>query len=163
MKQAQREFADFYEATRDDCLRIVLASTADSVLAEDLVAEAYARAWSSWRSVRRHPAPVAWVIRTALNVRVSWWRRRRREVSSAQPDADLAVQATTRVDGSLMQALRQLPRRQREVVALRVFLDLDTQGTAEVLGIAEGTVKAHLARAVAALRGQFSHHTFAGG
>jgi len=48
--------------------------------------------------------------------------------------------------------LRRLPARQREVVALRVLLDLDTETTAEVLGIAPGTVTAHLYRAVAALR-----------
>jgi RNA polymerase sigma-70 factor (ECF subfamily) len=50
--------------------------------------------------------------------------------------------------------LRQLPRRQREVSAFRVFLDLDTEETANALGIAEGTVTAHLSRAVSALRGQ---------
>ena len=53
-----------------------------------------------------------------------------------------------------MAALRRLPARQREVIALRTFLDLDTQTTAQVLGIAAGTVTAHLSRAVAALRGQ---------
>ncbi len=51
-----------------------------------------------------------------------------------------------------MAALLRLPARQRQVVALRLFLDLDTARTAEVLGIAPSTVKAHLARALAALR-----------
>jgi RNA polymerase sigma factor (sigma-70 family) len=51
-----------------------------------------------------------------------------------------------------MAALLRLPARQRQVVALRVFLDLDTQRTAEVLGVAPSTVKAHLARALGALR-----------
>ena len=51
-----------------------------------------------------------------------------------------------------MAALRRLPARQREVLALRIFLDLDTETTAKVLGIAPGTVMAHLSRAVAALR-----------
>jgi RNA polymerase sigma-70 factor (ECF subfamily) len=53
-----------------------------------------------------------------------------------------------------MRTLAALPRRQREVVALRVFLDLDTRETARVLGIAQGTVTAHLARAIAALRAE---------
>jgi len=48
----------------------------------------------------------------------------------------------------------RLPARQRQVVALRLFLDLDTGRTAEVLGIAPGTVQAHLGRAIAALRGE---------
>lgn len=46
----------------------------------------------------------------------------------------------------------RLPVRQRQVVALRLFLDLDTGRVSEVLGIAPGTVRAHLARAMAALR-----------
>jgi DNA-directed RNA polymerase specialized sigma24 family protein len=46
----------------------------------------------------------------------------------------------------------RLPGRQRQVVALRLFLDLDTGRTAEVLGVAPGTVQAHMGRAMAALR-----------
>ena len=56
------------------------------------------------------------------------------------------------VDPRIMAALMRLPARQRQVVALRLFLDLDTARTAEVLSIAPSTVKAHLARALAALR-----------
>ena len=51
-----------------------------------------------------------------------------------------------------MAALMRLPDRQRQVVALRLFLDLDTGRTAAALGIAPGTVQAHLGRAIAALR-----------
>ena len=54
--------------------------------------------------------------------------------------------------------LQRLPARQRQVVALRIFLDLDTAQTADVLGIAPGTVTAHLARALAALRTEFAAH-----
>ena len=56
------------------------------------------------------------------------------------------------VDPRIMAALMRLPARQRQVVALRLFLDLDTASTAEALNIAPSTVKAHLARALAALR-----------
>ncbi len=61
--------------------------------------------------------------------------------------------AGTSVDPRIMAALLRLPARQRQVVALRLLLDLDTAGTAQVLGIAPGTVQAHLGRALAALRG----------
>jgi RNA polymerase sigma-70 factor (ECF subfamily) len=148
----QAEFAEFYETSRDVCLRAVTACVADHPLAEDLVAEAFARAWTSWRDVSRHPAPRAWVVRTALNARVSLWRRHRREVPLADHPAASAYDRSEMVDAVLIAALRRLPVRQREVVALRVLLDLDTQTTAEVLGIAPGTVTAHLSRAVAALR-----------
>ena len=56
------------------------------------------------------------------------------------------------VDPRIMAALMRLPARQRQVVALRLILDLDTNGTAEMLGITPNTVMAHMARALAALR-----------
>jgi RNA polymerase sigma factor (sigma-70 family) len=152
------DFAQFYREAKDECLFAVLVSVGDPDTAQDLVAEAFARAWASWPTVSRHPAPAAWVVRTALNAGVSRWRRRRREV----PVPDLALVADRPaageaagggVDPRIMAALLRLPARQRQVVALRLFLDLDTERTAQVLGIAPGTVQAHLGRAMAALRG----------
>ena len=151
MRDEQREFAEFYQASRDSCLRAVTAVVGDHQLAEELVAEAFARAWTSWAKVGRHAAPRAWVVRTALNLGVSWWRRRHREVPLADHDAAVPADPSG-VDPALIAALRRLPTRQREVLALRIFLDLDTETTAKVLGIAPGTVMAHLSRAVAALR-----------
>jgi RNA polymerase sigma factor (sigma-70 family) len=63
------------------------------------------------------------------------------------------------MDAALLAGLRRLPPRQREVIALRVFLDLDTQATAAALGIAPGTVGAHLSQAVATLRRHLSSRT----
>jgi len=153
----QLEFQEFYAASRDACLRAVLAAVGDRQLAEDLVAEAFTRAFTSWSTVRRHPAPPAWIVRTALNTRVSWWRRRRREVALEDGDETPSAPAAEPSSGSgldpaLLALLRRLPERQREVIAFRVFLDLDTKTTAEVLGIAPGTVTAHLSRAVSTLR-----------
>jgi len=152
MGHERDEFADFYRASRDSCLRTVTAVTGDRELAEEQVAEAFARAWMSWGKVRRHAAPRAWVVRTALNTGASWWRRRRREVPLAGHDAAAPAGTSDGVDPALIAALRRLPARQREVLALRIFLDLDTETTAKVIGIAPGTVTAHLSRAVAALR-----------
>jgi RNA polymerase sigma-70 factor (sigma-E family) len=151
----QLEFTEFYRAERDRCLRAVLAIVSDRQLAEDLVAEAFTRAWMSWQKVRRHPVPRAWVVRTALNLRVSWWRRRRREIAlgEAYDIADATCRDPT-MEPRLLAVLRQLPRRQREVIVFRVFLDLDTETTAQALGMARGTVTAHLSRAVATLRAQ---------
>ena len=56
------------------------------------------------------------------------------------------------VDPRIMAALIRLPPRQRQVVALRLVMDLDTSRTAELLGITPNTVMAHMARALAALR-----------
>jgi RNA polymerase sigma factor (sigma-70 family) len=157
MGSQRLDFAEFYREARDECLRAVLVSVGDQDTAQELVAEAFARACASWRKVSSHPAPAAWVVRTALNVNISRWRRRRREVAVPDPGAvaDLTSVKTAAdgpVDPRIMAALLRLPARQRQVVALRLFLDLDTGRTAEVLGIAPSTVKAHLARALAALR-----------
>jgi len=153
----QLDFAEFYRSAADECLRTVLVSVGDQDTAQELVDEAFARAWASWRTVSRHPAPKAWVVRTALNTGISRWRRRHREVPvpdlARVADLPAASGASARlVDPQVMAALARLPARQRQVVALRLILDLDTARTAEVLGIAPGTVMAHLGRAMAALR-----------
>jgi DNA-directed RNA polymerase specialized sigma24 family protein len=98
------------------------------------------------------------VVRTALNANISRWRRRRREVSMRDPGvaADLptiSAASASPVDPRIMAALMRLPARQRQVVALRLILDLDTNRTAEMLGITPNTVMAHMGRALAALRG----------
>jgi RNA polymerase sigma-70 factor (ECF subfamily) len=152
----QPDFVEFYRSAANECLRTVMVATGNLDTAQELVDEAFARAWASWRTVSRHPAPKAWVVRTALNLGISRWRRRRREVS--MPDlarvTDIAAPAEpdSLADPRIMAALLRLPARQRQVVALRVILDLDTARTAKVLGIAPNTVMAHLGRAMAALR-----------
>jgi RNA polymerase sigma factor (sigma-70 family) len=151
VEEDQREFAEFYAAAWGDCLRIVMVSVADRPLAEDLVAEAFTRAWASWQKVRGLAEPRAWVIRTAMNARVSWWRRHRKEVTLGSQDT-LATSQDLAVDSRLVAALRRLPVRQREVIALRLLLDLDTSATAEMLGISTSTVTTHLHRAIGALR-----------
>jgi len=154
VERKRQEFTEFYASAKDDCLRIVLVSVGDRQLAEDLVAEAFTRAWMSWRKVRDHPSPRAWVVRTALNVNVSWWRRRRREVLADDVSPPPADQRPTPLDEALVRAIRALPLRQREVITLRMFFDLDTETTAKTLGISPGTVGAHLHRGLAALRAQ---------
>jgi RNA polymerase sigma factor (sigma-70 family) len=152
------DFAEFYRTSRDECLRTVLVSVGDQDTAQEMVAEAFARACASWRTVSRHPAPAAWVVRTALNANVSRWRRRHREVPVPDPGLVTDMPATSAlsvssVDPRIMAALMRLPARQRQVIALRLILDLDTNSTAEMLGITPNTVMAHMARALAALRG----------
>jgi len=150
------EFAEFFQASWEPCLKAVVASTGSVQLAEDQVAEAFARAWLSWRKVRRHPAPRAWVVRAALNTGASWWRRRIHELPLAGHDAAAPHDADDGLDAALLTALRHLPERQREVIALRVFLDLDIDTIAAHLEIAPGTVRVHLSRAMTTLRRELS-------
>lgn len=97
------------------------------------------------------------MVRTALNASVSSWRKRRRD----QPllngtDIAAAGGLADPMGRELIAALLRLPVRQRQVIAFRIFLDLDTAGTAEALGIAPGTVKAHLSHGLAALRDELT-------
>ena len=152
LSQGNAEFAEFFAASWEPCLRAVAASTGNMTLAEDQVAEAFARAWASWPKVSDHPAPTAWVVRTALNAGASWWHRRSKETALTSPVIAVPGSQGTGLDTAVLTALRRLPPRQREVIVLRVFLDLDIDTTARQLGIAPGTVRAHLSRAMAALR-----------
>ncbi|HEV2377884.1 MAG TPA: sigma-70 family RNA polymerase sigma factor [Streptosporangiaceae bacterium] len=157
MGTRRADFTEFYRRAKDECFFTVLVTVGDRETAQELVAEAFARAWACWPAVSKHPAPRAWVVRTALNANISRWRRHRREVPVPDPGsvADLPTAdeaADSSVDPRIMATLMRLPERQRQVVALRLFLDLDTDHTAQVLGIAPGTVQAHLGRAIATLR-----------
>jgi RNA polymerase sigma factor (sigma-70 family) len=148
------EFALFYGLRRDAVFRAVLAVGGDRCTAEDAVAEAFARAWSRWARVGRHPNPTAWVILTALNVRRSWWRRLRRELLGTPPERSAPTGGAdlTPLSAEIRAAIMALPRRQREVVALRILAQLTAEETGEALGIAPATVHVHLHRAFAALR-----------
>jgi RNA polymerase sigma-70 factor (sigma-E family) len=149
------EFLEFYNGSKDRCLRSVVGLGLRPDEAEEALAEAYMRAWSRWATVSNHQAPEAWVVRTAVNANISWWRRRRREHAVADvPDQAADHHGATR-DAQhldLIAAMRGLPRAQRQVVVMRYLLDLTTDQTAQELGIAPGTVASHLHRGLAALR-----------
>jgi RNA polymerase sigma-70 factor (ECF subfamily) len=146
----QPEFDAFYRRSKDKCFRAVLASVGNTSEADDLLAEAYTRAWQKWDTVSTHPAPEAWIVLVAMNLhRDNWrsnrfWSRLRPASNVAAPELDL--------DLDLLKALRELPERQREVVVMRILLDHDTDQVAQALGIAPATVSVHLHRGLAALR-----------
>ncbi|MGH9127878.1 MAG: SigE family RNA polymerase sigma factor [Acidimicrobiales bacterium] len=153
VEAAQAGFTEFYAAARDSCLSTVTVLVGDHQLAEELVAEAFSRAWLSWKTVSRHPAPEAWVVRVALNLHVSRWRHLRREtLLLGEAKAEPSCQDHPEPEDDLLSAVRQLPPRQREVIALRVLLDLDAATTAKALDISPKTVGVHLHRALARLR-----------
>lgn len=149
-RRVPSEFEAFYLAAKDPCFRALIATVGSVHDADELLAEAFTRSLKRWNTVRSHPRPEAWVVRTALNLHRDQWRRSSRQ-RRAMARSD-AVPFTEPVDTSVIEAVRSLPERQREVVALRVLLDLSAEETAEVLGIDAGTVGTHLRRALATLR-----------
>lgn len=120
--------------------------------AEEIVQEAFVRTLARWRSVESSD-PSGYVRSAVINLCRSRFRRRVVPLRppGTEPSAEVAAARNARRD-AVLAALATLPVRQREVVALRYFGGLSTTETAAELSIAEGTVKAHLHRGLAALR-----------
>ena len=121
----------------------------DSAAAEDVAAEALARAFAEWPRIQYLPYREAWVLRVALNLALDTVRRKV-PVVRPMPAVDTEDVATLRV--ALWAALKTLPRRQREIVVLRHIAGLTDAEIAESLEISPLTVKTHMARGIAALR-----------
>ena len=120
----------------------------DRAEAEDLAQEALARALVRWPRVVAYAD--AWVGRVAVNLALDRVRRDRRALLEATERGIEDPCAAERLD--LVQALRGLPRRQRDVVVLRYLLDHSEQDVAGALGVSVGSVKTHASRGLAALR-----------
>jgi RNA polymerase sigma-70 factor (sigma-E family) len=122
----------------------------DAGAAEDFAQEALARAYRDWSTVAQLSSPEAWVHRVGMNLAHSWYRRlaRGRRAPQAVPPAPADHDDAL----ALRRAVGALPRRQRQAVVIRYFLDWSVADTADVMGCAEGTVRALTAQALAALR-----------
>ncbi len=146
------DFESFYLLAKDDCFKALCVTVSSRDEAEDLLSEAFTRAWANWKTVSTHDAPSAWVVRTALNLHRDRWRKRnnmRRHLALAPLAHHDQIEF---VDQTLLNKIRELPEQQRLVIAYRVLLDLSTERTARELQIAEGTVSTHLKRGLATLR-----------
>lgn len=146
------DFESFYLLAKDDCFRALCVTVPSRDEAEDLLSEAFARAWENWKTVATHAAPSAWVVRTALNLHRDRWRKRtnlRRHLAFVPLAHHDRFEL---VDRTLINVIRALPEQQKLVIAYRVLLDLSTEQTALELQIAEGTVSTHLKRGLATLR-----------
>jgi RNA polymerase sigma factor (sigma-70 family) len=117
--------------------------------AEDAAAEALARAHASWRKVGRLSYRDAWVLRIAANVAIDM-ARKRRNLPLEFEHTDMEEQTVLRV--ALVAALGALPRRQREVIALRWLEGFSEAEIANCLRISVGTVKKTTHKGMAALR-----------
>lgn len=118
--------------------------------AEDAAVEAFAAAYARWKRVGGLPWRDGWVCRTAFHQALAQARGTGRQPEP--PAAALPLEDGVVLRTSMVQALRRLPRRQREAVALRYLIDLPEREVAAVLGVSTGSVKVHLHRGLAALR-----------
>ena len=133
--------------------RVARRILGDPCAAEDIAAEALSRAYANWPRVSQLSYRDAWVLRVATNLALNATRRRRLLFPGVEARRDDDA-ATTRV--ALAGALQRLPARQREVVVLRHLAGLSEPEVAVRLGVSLGTVKTHLRRGHAALRGRLA-------
>jgi RNA polymerase sigma-70 factor (sigma-E family) len=157
--QRDAEFSEYAAAERRRLLRTArLLSVGDEASAEELVQTTLTRLYVHWPKVRRAHDPVSYGLKALTNAFIDERRRAhwRREQLADAPDAGRGADPADGRDPDLRQAmlaaLAGLPPRQRAVVVLRHWLDLDVAATASVLGCSTGTVKSQNAKALEHLR-----------
>jgi RNA polymerase sigma-70 factor (ECF subfamily) len=154
-RSARPGFAEVAADQLDSVYRYLVFLTGDRSAAEDLAAETFEKAFRGWRRFDpRRGTPRAWLCQIARTVAIDWFRaearRRRREETYTR---ELALDATDAAFGDglsapLEAALRGLSPAEREVVALRVLLELDGPSAARVLGISQTACSTRLSRAL---------------
>src|SRR4051812_31094447 len=168
---AAREFADVVLAHRPQIFRFLLASTRDVDLAETLTQECFLKAHRSWDSFRGESSALTWLMRIAINLEKDHWRNRRLQfwrhartnsvdvddASDWLPSGERTVEqhliAKEKV-AQVWEVVAKLSGRQKTIFLLRYVEELELADIARSTGLSEGTVKAHLSRAVSKVRAE---------
>ncbi|MCD9873370.1 SigE family RNA polymerase sigma factor [Streptomyces sp. NR30] len=149
------EFEEYVRARHDALLRSARRLVHDPLDAQDLLQTALVRTYRRWDRIADKRLADAYLRRVMINTRTEWWRARKiQELPSAQlPDTSVEDCTEQHADRALlMEVIRTLPHQQRAVVVLRHWEQMSTQETAAALGMAPGTVKSTLHRALTQLR-----------
>lgn len=145
-------FDAFYTGTSRRVLHQMYAMTGNLADAQDLVQEAYARAWQRWSSVSTYDDPEAWVRTVAWRLAASRWRKTKNGLAAMLRHGPADHAAEPSIDNvALVTALRQVPEAQRRTIVLHHLVGLSVAEVAHEMRTPEGTVKARLARGRAAL------------
>lgn len=165
------EFERVVAIHRPQIFRFLLASTRDIDLAETLTQECFLKAHRNWASFRGESTAMTWLMRIAINLQKDHWRNRRMQfwrqtrtnavdldeasdwLPSGETSQEQRLLARERVS-QVWHAVEGLSERQRTVFLLRFVEELELTQIAETTGLSEGTVKAHLSRALARVRGE---------
>jgi RNA polymerase sigma-70 factor (sigma-E family) len=146
-----------YAAARGPALvRFAALLTGDDHRAQDLAQDVLARAYVRWRRISRAERPDVYVRRMLVNANRTWWRRR----SSREVPTDRSVELVAARDfgaeaaerDAMWRLIVMLPERQRAVLVLRYYEDLDDATIAEILDCSAVTVRTHAMRALTTLR-----------
>jgi RNA polymerase sigma-70 factor (sigma-E family) len=161
---ADEAVADLYAAHWSRMVRVAWLLVRDQQVAEEIVQDALVGIHGRWARLQDHDRAVAYLRRSVVNGARSVLRHRTVERShllaeqgSAPADHVRGPSAEEQVldhveHERMLEVLGTLPRRQREVLVLRYYLDLSESQIADALDIAPGSVKTHAHRGLAALR-----------
>lgn len=170
-EMAAPDFAAIVATHRPQVFRFLLASTRDVDLAETLTQDCFLKAHRHWAGFRGESTAITWLMRIAINLEKDHWRNRRiqfwRQTRINAVDADEASQWLPSGESSpeqqllareqvkrVWQAVDGLSARQKTVFLLRFVEEMEIAEIALATGLSEGTVKAHLSRALGRVRGQ---------
>jgi len=162
VRSSEQDFAAAAESHLDDVHAYLVYLTGDKIVAEELTAETFARALERWRRYDpRRGSPRTWLCQLARTTALDHFRaderRRRREgryvLQVREAEEPLFGEGLSPV---LERALARLSAAEREVVALRVVLELDGEGAARVLGISPSACSTRLSRALQKLEKEVS-------
>jgi RNA polymerase sigma-70 factor, ECF subfamily len=153
--------AEAAERHLDDVFGYLLYLTHDRTLADDLAGSTFEKALRLWpRFDAARGTTKTWLLGIARTTALDWFRaesrRHRREAAAAQPEAHEAA-FIEGLSPALDSAIRSLSAADREVIALRVVLELDAEHAARVLGISPTAVSTRLSRALKRLEEKVSH------
>jgi RNA polymerase sigma-70 factor, ECF subfamily len=168
---AAQEFARVVESHRPQIFRFLLASLRDIDLAETLTQECFLKAHRNWSHFRGDSSPMTWLMRIAINLQKDHWRNRRMQfwrhtqtnsvdldeagewLPSGERTAEQQILAREQV-AQVWKIVENLSERQRTVFLLRYVEEQELSEIAQATGLSEGTVKAHLSRALGKVRAE---------
>ena len=153
---AHEDFVEFFGREYERLARACLMLTGSPADAEDLAQDALARVYAHWDEVGSMDSPEGYLFRTALNLNRKRLRSlavRARHLRQPIGHRDELEVAEDRLD--VLRAVATLPRGQREALVLVEWLGLNTGEAADLLGIAEASVRGRLHRARRTLRERF--------
>ena len=147
---------ELFRAHHLELVRLAVLMVGDLATAEDVVQDAFEQLHRRWRTLRNHSSALDYARSAVLNGSRSVLRRRSlarghaaRISASRHQDAAAAVGFEQRSE--LIEAFRRLPARQREVLALRYYVDMSVADAAAALHISEGAVRSTASRGLDAL------------
>ncbi len=152
-----------YRAHALGLIRLAVVMLGDRPAAEDVVQEAFCGLYRRWHSLSDSGKALSYVRSSVINGCRTVLRRRRRQSGglAGEPPGESAESAAliSEEHRQVLTAIRRLPARQREVLVLRFYLDLDEAEIAASMRISRGTVKSTTSRALAALGRLLGDHS----